>query len=100
MPVVAFSVCAYARAARSATAEVERHRLGVGVNLNDRNLASLVVDVLVEGKQPWFLRLDEIDQTWDSPPLVVELSRLEPVGRDEDERAVHPGTSVKVASAA
>ena len=66
---------------------MKRHRLRVGVDLDNRDLSAVIVDVLVERDQPWFVRLDEIDEARHSLPLVGELPWLEPVGRDEDEWA-------------
>jgi len=62
------------------------------VNLDDRNLGAVLVGVLVERDQAWFVRLHEVDEAWHSLLLLVDLSRLEPIGGDEDEWTRH-GTS-------
>src|SRR5207249_3940839 len=64
-------------------------RVGIRVDLDDRDLGALLVEVLVERDQLWLVRLDEIDEAWHSRPLVFELPRLEPVGGDENERSRH-----------
>ena len=66
---------------------VKRHRFGVGVDLDNRDLGTCLVDVLVERDHPRLVRLDEVDEARHTVPLVGELPWLEPVGRDEDEWA-------------
>ena len=45
---------------------VRLHGGGVRVNLDNRNLISGVVHVLVEGDHPWLVGLDEFDETRDA----------------------------------
>src|SRR5258708_5129749 len=68
---------------------MECHRVGVRVDLDDRDLGAVLVRVFVERDQPRLVRGDEVDESRNSLPLVGELPWLEPVGRDEDERARH-----------
>ena len=67
--------------------QMKRHRVGVGVDLDNGDLSAVIVDVLVERDQPRFVRLDEINETGHSLLLGGELPWLEMVGRDEDEWA-------------
>ena len=59
------------------------------MDLDHRDLRSFLVGELVEREQPWLVRLDEIDEARDSRLLLSELSWLESVGGDEDERSRH-----------
>jgi hypothetical protein len=45
---------------------VELHGVRIGVNLDDRRLCPVLVDVLVEGDQSWLVHLDEVTESWDS----------------------------------
>jgi hypothetical protein len=56
------------------------------MDLHDSHLRSIVVRVFVERDQTRFIGLDEVNQPRDAPPLSLELSGLEFVSRDEDER--------------
>src|SRR5438132_1637201 len=73
---------------------VEGHRVGVGVNLHDGDLGVVFAGVLVERDQPWFVRLDEVDEVWDALLFVLELPGFEPVDGDEDEWTCH-GASIR-----
>src|SRR4051794_4018789 len=59
------------------------------MDLHHRYLVAGVVDVFVECDQPWLAGLDELNESRHAPALLLELSCLEPVGRDEDERRRH-----------
>ena len=50
---------------------VRLHRGGVRVNLDNRNLISGFVHVLVERDQAWLVGLDEFDETRDTRSLAV-----------------------------
>src|SRR5882672_1790326 len=63
---------------------VRLHRRGVRVDLDDGYFVAGFVDILVEGDQPRLVRLDEFDETRHARSLAFELSRLQPVCRDED----------------
>jgi len=63
------------------------HRLNP--NLDNRNLISGVVHVLVEGDHPWLVGLDEFDETRDARSLAVKPPRLEAIRCDEDQRSLH-----------
>src|SRR5438309_2043902 len=68
---------------------VELKRIRIGMDLHDCHLRPFVVCVLVERDQTWFVGFDEIDQPGHPPALGLALSRLESVGRDEDEWSRH-----------
>jgi hypothetical protein len=58
---------------------MKRHRVGVRVNLDDRDLGAVVVNVLVERDQAWFACLDEVDEArtrFFSTSSLPDLSRL------------------------
>jgi len=57
----------------------------VRMDLDNSYLRSLVVRVLVESDETWFIGFDELHQSRDASPLSLELSRLQSVRRDEDE---------------
>ena len=67
---------------------VRLHRGGVRVNLDNRNLVSGFVHVLVEGDQPWLVGLDEFDETRHARSLAVKSPRLEAIRGDEDQRSL------------
>jgi hypothetical protein len=49
----------------------------------------------LNAKQPRLVRLDEIDEARHSRLLLIELSWLESVGGDEDERSRHGASFVR-----
>src|SRR5690349_22540500 len=65
------------------------HRGGVRVNLDNRNLISGFVHVLVERDQAWLVGLDEFDETRHTRPLAVKSPRFEAIRCDEDQRSLH-----------
>jgi hypothetical protein len=69
------------------------------VNLDNRNLISGFVHVLVEGDQAWLVGLDEFDETRHARSLAVKSPRLEAIRCDEDQRSLH-SDSLPVTSAA
>src|SRR5437879_13797796 len=83
-----------ARGSLANRAHVELERSGVGMDLDHRHLRSFVIHVLVESDEARLIRLDEVDQAWHAVPLGVNLARLEPVRRDEDERSGHRASSL------
>ena len=60
------------------------------MHLDNADLGAALVGVLVEGEQPRLVGGNEVGQVSDAISLLLELARLEPVGRDEDEWAGHP----------
>lgn len=77
----------YASGAFADHTHVRLKRVGVRMDLNDSHLRSFVVHVLVEGQKTWFIGFDEVNQSRDALSLRVNLSRLEPVCGDENERS-------------
>ena len=67
---------------------VRLHRGGVRVNLDNRNLISGFVRVLVERDQAWLVGLDEFDETRNARSLAVKSPRLEAIRGDEDQRSL------------
>jgi hypothetical protein len=65
------------------------HRGGVRVNLDNRNLISGFVHVLVERDQAWLVGLDEFDETRHARSLAVKSPRREAIRCDEDQRSMH-----------
>src|SRR5260370_4276562 len=59
------------------------------MNLHNADLGCVLVRVLIERKQPWLVRFDELHQTGNALPFRIQLSRLQSVACDEDERASH-----------
>src|SRR5436190_20239672 len=62
------------------------------MHLDNCNLASVLVGVLVERNEAGFVRLDEDRKLRTTPLLVLELALLELVSSDEDERPGHFGS--------
>src|SRR6266852_8250528 len=83
MPVVASSV------SFTYGLHVELERVGVWMNLNYGDLGSLLVRVFVERQNVRFDSFDELHQARNPGSLRVELARLQPVCRNEDERGCH-----------
>src|ERR1035438_8151079 len=80
-----FGVCA--RSFLDDGLHVKLHRFGVTVNLDNTYFGAFFVPVLVERKQPGFVLLNELHQPRHPLALVLELSFLEPVRGNEDERS-------------
>jgi hypothetical protein len=59
------------------------------VDLYDSNLRAVVIRVFIECDEARFIRLDEVTQSRDALSFGIELSLLEPIGRDEDEWPGH-----------
>ena len=75
------------RGALADNAHVELHRSRIPMDLHDRHLRALGVDVLVESEQAWLARLDELNESWHAAALSLVGVGLEPVCSNEDERA-------------
>src|SRR5438270_14046060 len=71
--------------------EMSLHRGGVRVDLNDRHLGAVVVDVLVERDQLGLALLDELDEARDSLAFGIQLAWLETIGGNEDQRCAGRG---------
>src|SRR5260370_4308583 len=59
------------------------------MNLHNADLGCVLVRVLIERQQPWLVRFDELHQTGNALPFRIQLSRLQSVACDEDERSSH-----------
>src|SRR5580765_7163997 len=68
---------------------VRLHRGGVRVNLDDRNLISGFVHVLVERDQAWLVGLEKFDEARHARSLAVKSPGLEAIRCDEDQRSLH-----------
>jgi len=68
---------------------VKRHRLRVRVDLDDATSVPSSFAYSLNAISAWLVRVDELDEAWQSRALIVELPRPEPVGGDENERSGH-----------
>src|SRR5205814_4727505 len=66
-------------------------RGGVRVDLNERYLGAVVVDVLVERDQLGLVLLDELDEARDSSAFGIQLAWLETIGGNADQRRAGRG---------
>jgi GNAT superfamily N-acetyltransferase len=69
------------------------HRRGVRVDLDYRHLVTGFIRVFVERDDSWLVGLDELNESWYARSLPLEPSRLQAIGRDEDQRSFHATSS-------